>query len=79
MKVIVTRFRTKNDVNGNPRRVYIAYHSETGQIIDARDEGYHGQPKLGLGMHQVDLPDIETTPKEYRRLLKYETGNVFAP
>jgi hypothetical protein len=79
MKIIVQRLMAKNDVNGNPRRIYVAYDVETGAIVDSRDEGYRGRPEIGIGMSRVDIPDVTCSPMEYRVIRKLETGNVFKP
>ena len=59
------RIRTTNDVNGNPRRLWIGYDDE-GRVIAAADEGYSGRPWYDA----IDLLDVNVTPAEYRRLSK---------
>jgi len=36
----VIKYKASNDVNGNPRNIFVCYHY--GQIIGAYDEGYQG-------------------------------------
>ena len=56
-----------NDLNGNPRRVYVFY-SSAGEIVAVEDEGYRGTPAACRGL--VQLPTIETYPAERRTLLR---------
>lgn len=60
----------KNDANGNPRRVFVALGADGG-IVGTMDEGYSGDcvgrerwPLVPVGI------SIETTPAEYRRLVR---------
>lgn len=41
----VQRYCSKNDVNGNPRRVYVV-RDEEGHIVATADEGYQGYPAV---------------------------------
>jgi hypothetical protein len=61
------QLRTKNDVNGNPRRVWVIY-SLTGLVLSTHDEGYVGKPLEAREL--VELPSIEVLPTEYRRFVK---------
>lgn len=59
-----------NDVNGNPRRAYVAIGA-AGHIIGVADEGYSGRegtpwPIGGDAPYDVS---IQTTPGEYRAYL----------
>jgi len=59
--------------NGNPRRVYVLL-SDDGSIIRAVDEGYEGIGALrGIpGCERQSEPvEFDTTPAEYRRLLRH--------
>lgn len=66
------RLRAKNDTNGNPRRVFIAV--QEGRIIAAEDEGHEGSAALarlpGYSGMKCSPADIETTPAEYRCVLR---------
>lgn len=64
--------RTKNDKNGNPRRLFASIIC--GGITRVYDEGYEGtncvpESLRGLAKAASNYP-IETTPGEYRRLKK---------
>jgi hypothetical protein len=60
----------KNDCNGNPRRVYVLFDSE-GNVVRARDEGFIGRSAVaGLIDKSAPIPEFDTTPTEYRRLLR---------
>jgi hypothetical protein len=59
--------RCTNDLNGNPRRVFVFYDA-AGGIVAVEDEGYRGAPAACRGL--VQLPTIETYPAERRALLK---------
>lgn len=51
--------RTKNDINGNPRKLWLHY-DDLGRIQRVLDMDY--QPK-GLVLHTLDI-----TPREYKEL-----------
>jgi len=68
----IIEYRTKNDVNGNSRRVYVAYGR--GRVI--RTERHrHNRPEWvsqflsDTGMHPES---IQVTPSQWRELLKRE-------
>lgn len=66
---VVQRFCAPNDVNGNPRRVWIGYYPGSRPLAIAED--YSGKPQQFCAlMEQVELPDIYISAAEYRRLLK---------
>jgi len=58
---------TKNDPNGNPRRLYVFYDS-LGNVAKIIVEGYCGKPKECE--EQIELMSVEISPSFYRRLLK---------
>lgn len=58
--------RTLNDVNGNPRRLWMAY-SSSGEVLQVVDEGYSDDPWPKC---QAQLPTIYVQPSEYKRLMK---------
>jgi hypothetical protein len=71
-KAVVIKLNAGNDLNGNPRRVFVVL-AITGEILGTADEGYIGLhavcekwPDLGFGY----VPEFETTPKEYRYLTR---------
>jgi hypothetical protein len=57
----------KNTVNGNPRRVWLGYNSESFRVQAVHVEGYRENPE---GMLR-DLPTILVQPSEYKRWVKY--------
>jgi hypothetical protein len=66
------RLNAGNDGNGNPRRVYVIFSSD-GVITDTVDEGYLGREALTQAhpeFKSVFVPSFETTPRQYRRLVK---------
>lgn len=74
------QLRATNDVNGNPRRVWVLYKAnkitQFAGVIEAIDEGYTGDPFHGAAKgtpwrESVQLPGIDVSPKEYRAFLKY--------
>lgn len=74
----VVKYTTKNDVNGNPRRVYMVYHQ--GTTVAAIDEDFEGSSALdrlwgrevGRVLREREAwPEIEVSPSQYKRLLKW--------
>lgn len=63
-----------NDVNGNPRRLYVIYDLDNaGDISAVIDEGYAGRGALhnaGIRADLIELAELDIPPAEYRRLLK---------
>ena len=58
-----------NDVNGNPRRLWLLLDAQTGVIIKVANEGYRGIP---TEWHDVpELPQVDTTPKFYKDTLSW--------
>ncbi len=61
-----------NDRNGNPRRVYVVFGS-SGDVLSAIDEGYLGSEAVTIlypDLKGKPIPEFQTTPEEYRLLLK---------
>jgi len=60
----------KNGTNGNPRRLYLQIIN--GISTQAWDEGYKGHHSVPKRLQQQarEACYIETTPAEYKRLLK---------
>jgi len=72
---MATYVRTKNDVNGNPRRGWMV-SDEQGRMVGFVDEGYTGRPAL-----RERFPDavevmhaLEVTPAAYRVLKRNPDG-----
>lgn len=74
----VLRLNAGNDRNGNPRRLFLVMHPESG-VLAAIDEEYSGRGALNvfgktlgekLGAVAQGSPLIATTPSEYKSLLK---------
>lgn len=68
--MLVQRLKAKNDINGNPRRIWVNYDDE-GAFIDVIDEGYGGMPAKLRGLPQ--LPEMNITITEYNDWLKERT------
>ncbi len=67
--MVCIRLCAKHDTNGNPRRVFVLLDSD-GAIVRAIDEGYGGSRVLDAYSLRGPITDFETTPAEYRRLLR---------
>lgn len=69
--VSVLHLCTKNDVNGNPRRLYVGLNSN-GHVVRVTDEGYEGRPSWVRALSDRGVWDvrIEITPKAYREWKK---------
>jgi hypothetical protein len=52
----VQRYTTKNDQNGNPRRVFVI-RDEAGTIVATADEGYNGRAAAGKALRQLHITD----------------------
>lgn len=68
--LLVIHASTKNDTNGNPRRVFVVL-DKSADIVETIDEEYMGTGALRAGGYDK-LPrfNIETTPGEYKALKK---------
>ena len=69
--ILVIKLEATNDINGNPRRIFIIFDEES-NIIETIDEGYSGDRELNK--KYPNLPSyctFKTTIKEYRNLLKW--------
>lgn len=68
---IVLHLRAKNDSNGNPRRFYAVINAETGQLIEAIDEGYRGFNAWKRKYpNAIEGPSFDTTPECRRDYLR---------
>lgn len=70
MNTVYIRFNAGNDTNGNPRRVFVVYNADNGQIITAINEGYAGDQVKTKFPGAVFLGTYTTTPAQCRQLLK---------
>lgn len=71
--MVCIKLCAKNDSNGNPRRCYVLLDSD-GAVVCAVDEGYEGLGALaaipGASCITYTPVEFDTTPTEYRRLLR---------
>jgi hypothetical protein len=71
---VTQQLRAPNDVNGNPRRVWMVYEiSDVEQlgwarVVAAYDEGYAGTPREVREL--TELPSVEVSATEYKLALK---------
>ncbi len=66
--------KAPNDINGNPRRLFMVYDSGTQFAID---EGYKGKPKfLNYGGDFQELIPVNISAKEYRSILAEFSGKL---
>lgn len=63
---LVLHLCTKNDVNGNPRRLYVEILH--GKPISVTREGYGGIPER---LSKLPIVRIDVTPAEYRKWRKF--------
>lgn len=73
MKYVATHCKAPNDVNGNPRRLFMVSEvMENGSdLVAVLDEGYNGNDAFRKYYPEaVMLTSIEISAKEYKRLLK---------
>lgn len=72
----IQRLYTKNDSNGNPRRVFLVYGLQKGEmrLHGVYEEGYLGRQAVPQEIRDnaSTYLDVEITPREYRRLLKLQ-------
>ena len=77
------RLNAGNDVNGNPRRLFVTFQG--GLFLNVWDEGHEGSAVLPpeLQARAGDAISIPTTPGKYRELLKFRAterhGYAFLP
>lgn len=69
---VTQHLRAENDVNGNPRRVFVLYRVSSAdhyaEMVGVEDEGYAGKPKAWAAY--PELPPVNVAPKVYRAFLK---------
>jgi hypothetical protein len=78
-KLIALHLDAGHTANGNPRRLYLIIDTQSGNVVDAIDEGHRGHGAIPKDIKVVFLygtDRLATTPKEYRDLLRdAETRN----
>jgi len=76
--MIYQEWRTKNDRNGNPRRITVVWHPD-GELSNVIEHGYGGCPyreeKSQKG--NADLGFVFVPPAEYRDMVKTATDSGF--
>ena len=67
---MIIKIRTKNDVNGNSRRAWVAFDPSTSAPIAWYDEGHRGYEAVpeALRIHVAAALDVVVTPSEFRNL-----------
>ena len=69
--MIYLHWSTKNDVNGNPRRLYMVLDDD-GCVVDVINEGYAGNSQVRRKYPDAVVgPRIEVPISEYNDWLKY--------
>ncbi|MFA5379872.1 MAG: hypothetical protein WC455_29200 [Dehalococcoidia bacterium] len=64
--MLAVYLKTKNDINGNPRRGWVIF-GDNGSKIDFVEEGYQGMAALRRLYPNVAVTErIEVTPMEFR-------------
>ena len=75
---------TKNDANGNPRRIQLVWlaldtqNDPYGTLIAVIDHGYRGAPKYlsdGTPINAVDLGRVNVAPSEYNEIKRDAKAN----
>jgi len=72
MRLLCQRLSAKNDVNGNPRRVYVVYWHD-GEVYHIYDEGYQGYTAVPADVRANIvgfLMPLDISPSKYRELLR---------
>jgi len=72
-KFIALHLDAGHTTNGNPRRLYLIIDPQSGNVVDAVDEGHRGHGVVPKGVQHIWLygtDRIAITPKEYRDLLR---------
>lgn len=69
---LALHFNAGNDVNGNPRRLFLVLYVENGdvKVLEAVDEGFHGRGALSRHGKIPIVGEFRIAPSEYRSLLK---------
>ena len=72
---VIQHLRAVNDINGNPRRVWVVYDlnntsngSQWADICQVHDEGYGGKPRSLEGL--TNLPTLVITVSGYKDLMR---------
>ena len=76
MDFFIQNLRAPNNNMGNPRRCWVVYEGETGQIVNVYDEGYEGVfaiPESIRNSRMRYLQPVDVSATEYKRFLKLTT------
>lgn len=73
MELLIQRLIAPNDRNGNPRRLFVIYAADTGEIQDVFDEGYQGLGVVPQKIRSlsVELPSIPVSASVYKEFLSH--------
>jgi hypothetical protein len=80
MKPIVIRVAAPHNTFGNPRRVWVALHPATGNVIRTLEEGYADRQPVdeAFGFKGwIEALTVDSTAAEYKRLMRREIPNAF--
>ncbi|MCK9540227.1 hypothetical protein [Dokdonella sp.] len=74
-QAFVQHIKAPNDRSGNPRRLYLVTRTGPATHVYAVDEGYDNGGGLmrklrAAGLRVFELPSIEVSPTQYKRLLQ---------
>lgn len=76
MKNYVLHLAAENDINGNPKRVFVVY-DDTGNIVETINEGYIGASAWYKKYpNAISLGRYPTTKSEVRELLKLKPSHT---
>ena len=72
MELLMQRLIAPNDRNGNPRRLFVIYDADYGEIQAVFDEGYQGLGAVPQDIRSVsvELPSIPVSVSTYREFRK---------
>lgn len=81
-QVVAVKLSTKNDTNGNPRRLWIVTAIGDGENAPKSErvgiiiEGYEGRSALLKSFpNAIEMQEIEVQPTEYRRWLQVKKSD----
>lgn len=81
--MIVQHLKAPNDRNGNPRRLWAVYGSDSGNLVELIEEGYAGRPDVCDDWRNpdvVEIPEINITAGEYNAWKKYaKERHIYSP
>ncbi len=70
MRQIILHLKARNDINGNPRRLYLPL-DKLGNIVNVIDEGYRGESVLPYGSDGRTIISINVSVSEYKKWIKW--------